>query len=92
MAEELSVPLIVIMWNNEALQQIADDMSDAGITKVGVVQKNPDFQALAKAYRWNAAHTATLEALTQEIKAALAADGPSFIEVRDPEIRSSVAP
>ncbi|MCP5081439.1 MAG: 5-guanidino-2-oxopentanoate decarboxylase [Alphaproteobacteria bacterium] len=91
LAEELGVPLIVIMWNNEALQQIADDMSDAGITKVGVVQKNPDFQALAKAYRWNSAHAATLDALTAAITTALAADGPSFIEVRDPEIRASVA-
>ncbi len=90
LAEELGVPLIVIMWNNEALQQIADDMSDAGITKVGVVQKNPDFQALAKAYRWNSAHADTLTALSAEIKAALAADGPSFIEVRDPEIRASI--
>ena len=90
LAEELGVPLIVIMWNNEALQQIADDMSDAGITKVGVVQKNPDFQGLAKAYRWNTAHAASLEALAEEIKTALAADDPSFIEVRDPEIRSSV--
>lgn len=91
LAEELGVPLIVIMWNNEALQQIADDMSDAGITKVGVVQKNPDFQALAKAYRWNSAHAATLDALSDAITAALAADGPSFIEVRDPEIRASVS-
>ncbi|MEM8687096.1 MAG: 5-guanidino-2-oxopentanoate decarboxylase [Pseudomonadota bacterium] len=90
LAEELGVPLIVIMWNNEALQQIADDMSDAGITKVGVIQKNPNFQELAKAYRWNAAHAATLDALGAEIKAALAAEGPSFIEVCDPEIRGSL--
>lgn len=91
LAEELKVPLIVVMWNNEALQQIADDMSDAGISKVGVVQKNPDFQAMAKAYRWNSAHAPTLEVLTNEIKTALAAQGPSFIEVRDPEIRASIA-
>lgn len=90
LAEELGVSLIVIMWNNAALQQIADDMTDAGITKVGVVQKNPDFQALAAAYRWNSAHATTLNELSDAISAALSAEGPSFIEVRDPEIRASV--
>ncbi len=91
LAAELSLPVILIMWNNDALQQIADDMTDADIANIGVVQKNPDFQMLATAFGWNTTHAPTLDALTGAIEAALAADGPSFIEVRDPEIRASMS-
>ncbi len=91
LADELSLPVILIMWNNEALQQIADDMTEADIANIGVVQKNPDFQMLARAYGWNAAHAETLDALSASIASALEAGGPSFIEVRDPEIRASIS-
>ncbi|MGH6821173.1 MAG: thiamine pyrophosphate-dependent enzyme [Methylocella sp.] len=43
--------------------------------------KNPDFQALAKAYGCNAEKPASLKALAIAIKAALAADGPTLIEM-----------
>ncbi|MEM7424530.1 MAG: 5-guanidino-2-oxopentanoate decarboxylase [Pseudomonadota bacterium] len=91
LAAELRLPVILIMWNNDALQQIADDMTDADIANIGVVQKNPDFQMLAKAFGWATAHSLTLDDLSAAIGAALEANGPSFIEVRDPEIRASLA-
>ena len=90
LAAELQLSVILIMWNNDALQQIADDMNDADITRIGVVQKNPDFQMLATAFGWQTAHAATLQQLRDSIKSALTVDGPSFIEVRDPEIRPSI--
>lgn len=90
LAAELSLPVILIMWNNDALQQIADDMTDADIANIGVVQKNPDFQMLAKAFGWSTTHAETLDALDTAIKSAVNADGPSFIEVRDPDIRASM--
>ena len=90
LAAELQLPVILIMWNNDALQQIADDMTDADIANIGVVQKNPDFQMLAKAFGWSTSHAVSLDALSTAIKEAVTADGPSFIEVRDPEIRTSI--
>jgi len=90
LAAETGLRVILVIWNNEALQQIADDMDDADITKIGVVQKNPDFQMLAKAYGWETVHAPTIDALGAAVKAALAHSGPSMIEVRDPEIRASM--
>ncbi|MBC8036115.1 MAG: acetolactate synthase isozyme1 large subunit, partial [Rhizobiales bacterium] len=46
-----------------------------------VTLKNPDFQALAKAYGCVAEKPASLKALTASIKKALAAEGPTLIEM-----------
>ena len=48
-AVELDLTLPLIVWNNEALGQIRDDMRAAGIAPIGVVGRNPDFVALASA-------------------------------------------
>jgi acetolactate synthase-1/2/3 large subunit/5-guanidino-2-oxopentanoate decarboxylase len=42
---------------------------------------NPDFQMLAMAYGCNAEKPSSLKALAASIKAALAADGPTLIEM-----------
>ena len=49
-AAEHKLPLVMLMWNNDALGQIRDDMVSKGIQPNAVTLKNPDFQALAKAY------------------------------------------
>ena len=59
------------MWNNDALGQIRDDMVNKGIQPNAVTLKNPDFQALAKAYGCHAEKPASLKALGQAIKRAL---------------------
>jgi acetolactate synthase-1/2/3 large subunit/5-guanidino-2-oxopentanoate decarboxylase len=56
-------------------------MARAGIQPNNVTLRNPDFQALAKAYGCNADKPASLKALAEAIKAALKADGPTLIEM-----------
>ena len=80
-AAEHKLPLVILKWNNDALGQIRDDMVNKGIQPNAVTLRNPDFQMLAKAYGLNAAKPASLKALAAAIKAALAADGPSLIEM-----------
>jgi len=80
-AAEHKLPLVILMWNNDALGQIRDDMVSKGIHPNAVTLKNPDFQALAKAYDCIAEKPASLAALTQAIKRALNADRPTLIEM-----------
>ncbi len=81
-AAELARPLIVLLWNNDALGQIRDDMVDKGIQPNAVTLVNPDFAALAKAYNCEAIRPQTLDELSSAIKAGLTAQGPVIIEVR----------
>ncbi len=81
-AAELGKPLVVLLWNNDALGQIRDDMVHKGIQPNAVTLVNPDFAALAKAYDCDAIRPQTLDELSAAIKAGLAADGPVVIEIR----------
>ena len=80
-AAEHRLPLVILMWNNDALGQIRDDMVMKGIQPNAVTLKNPDFQSLAKAYGCRAEKPASLKALAEAIRAALTADGPTLIEM-----------
>jgi 5-guanidino-2-oxopentanoate decarboxylase len=75
----LSLPLVV--WNNFALGQIRDDMIGAGIAPTGVVGRNPDFIALAKACGAAALRVSTSAALTEALRTALDVAGPTLIEI-----------
>ncbi len=80
--ENLSLPILV--WNNDALGQIRDDMIDQGIAEVGVIPRNPDFIALARAFGCRTAAVRRPAELGPAVVAALAAAGPTVIEIRDP--------
>ena len=80
-AVEHKLPLPILLWNNDALGQIRDNMVDAGIQPNAVTLLNPDFQMLAKAYNARAERPENLKALSVAIKAALKADGPTLIEM-----------
>jgi 5-guanidino-2-oxopentanoate decarboxylase len=77
--ENLSLPIVV--WNNNALGQIRDDMQAAAIPLTGVIARNPDFVALAIAYGAAADRVANAPALTEAIRAAFNRSGPTLIEV-----------
>ena len=79
-AVELQLSLPVVVWNNEALGQIRDDMQAAGIPLLGVIARNPDFCALARAFGAAAVRAAGLVALTDAIRDALRRPGPTLIE------------
>jgi 5-guanidino-2-oxopentanoate decarboxylase len=80
-AVEHKQPLPILLWNNDALGQIRDNMVEAGIQPNAVTLMNPDFQMLARAYGAKSAKPENLKALGQAIKAALDADGPTIIEM-----------
>jgi 5-guanidino-2-oxopentanoate decarboxylase len=80
-AVELELPLPILLWNNNALGQIRDNMVERGIQPNAVTLRNPDFMALAKAYGAGAERPANLKALSVAIAKALQAKGPTLIEM-----------
>jgi 5-guanidino-2-oxopentanoate decarboxylase len=80
-AVEAGLGLPVIVWNNSALGQIRDDMVGAGIPPTDVIAQNPDFVALARACGALAVRARGAAQLTEAVRGALAASGPTLIEV-----------
>ena len=86
-AAELGQPLLVLLWNNDALGQIRDDMVRKGIQPNAVTLKNPDFAALARSYGCDAMQPQSLDELTSAITRGLKAKGPVLIEIRPSIVR-----
>ena len=82
-AAELKLGLPIILWNNDGLKQIQDDMKLREIDLVGVTGINPDFLALARSCHCHALKVDSAEGLQQAIKAAFEADRPTVIEVNE---------
>src|SRR5262245_12381232 len=82
-AVEYKLPLPILLWNNDALGQIAGDMVGLGIPEIGVRLRNPDFIALGKAFGCRAVQPSSLKALKREIEQAFGREGPTLIEVRE---------
>lgn len=80
-AVEHGMSLPILLWNNNALGQIRDDMVRKGIQPNAVSLRNPDFQMLAKAYGAAAAKPRNLRELAAAIAAALKTSGPTLIEM-----------
>lgn len=80
-AVEASISLPIVVWNNGALGQIRDDMQASSIPLTGVIARNPDFVALAKAYGAAAQRVTTAHALTAALGTALDRPGPTLIEI-----------
>ena len=53
-----------------------------GIPEIGVKPRNPDFQALARAFGCRAERPDSLAALEGSLADAFTADGPTLIEVQ----------
>ncbi len=81
-AVELDLPLTIILWNNDALGQIRDDMIAQGFDKVGVQQLNPDFRLLAGAYGTNYLRPEGKAALEAGLTRAMNEPGLWLIDVR----------
>jgi thiamine pyrophosphate-dependent acetolactate synthase large subunit-like protein len=78
--ERLALPIIV--WNNDALKEIVDQMDRRQIPRIGVEPKSPDFLRLAESLGCHASRAASAEHLAQSVRGALVADRPTLIEVR----------
>ena len=80
-AAELGLALPILLWNNDALGQIAGDMVGRGIPEIAVKPRNPDFQALARAFHCHGVRPDSLDGLSQALRDAFRADRPTLIEV-----------
>ena len=87
LAAELNLNLTVLLWNNDALLQISDDMDHAGISRFAVTQKNPDFMMLARACHWRAVAVNELDRLAGHLESGFRDDGPPLlIQLNENEI------
>ena len=77
------LPLPIVVWNNDALGQIADDMVAHGIEMVGVKARSPDLVRLAEAYGAAGVRAVDVPALEDAIRTAFERDGPTLIDVRE---------
>ncbi len=82
-AVELRLPIAIVLWNNDALAQIAEGMTERGIPEIGVRQRNPDFIKLARAFGCRTARPSSLDRFKAALRSAFAADGPTLIELRE---------
>jgi 5-guanidino-2-oxopentanoate decarboxylase len=85
-AAELGLPLPILLWNNDALGQIAQNMRDVGIPEIAVKPRNPDFQTLAQAYGIRTVRPDSLKGIETALREAFAANGPTLIEVREDSV------
>lgn len=87
LAAELNLNLTVLLWNNDALLQISDDMDQAQISRFAVTQKNPDFIKLAQACHWRAVVVDQLEYLVKHLESGFTDNGPPLlIQINENEI------
>ena len=85
-AVEQGLCLPILVWDNDALGEIADFMNARRIPTVDVYPVHPDFRLLAQAYRCAYADVSKPEAIEAAVRAALQASGPTLIHVRQAEV------
>jgi 5-guanidino-2-oxopentanoate decarboxylase len=78
--ERLALPVLV--WNNDALKEIVDQMDQRQIPRIGVEPKSPDFLGLAQSLGCHATRATSAEHLATSVRDALGADRPTLIELR----------
>jgi thiamine pyrophosphate-dependent acetolactate synthase large subunit-like protein len=78
--ERLALPVIV--WNNDALKEIVDQMDRQQIPRIGVEPRSPDFMRLAEGFGCHGVRATSSAHLAQAVRDALRADRPTVIEVR----------
>jgi acetolactate synthase-1/2/3 large subunit/5-guanidino-2-oxopentanoate decarboxylase len=86
LAVELGLNIKILLWNNDALEQIRDDMVAAGISPTAVVQRNPDFSLLAQACGWEYGRVDSLEKLENSLARAFTHQGPYLLQVNEKNI------
>lgn len=80
--EELDSPLVVLLWNNDALGQIRDDMIGLDIEPIGVLPRNPDFALLGRAYGCEMRQPQSLDELERDLRSGFAHPGVTLIELK----------
>ena len=78
-AAELGLNLPILLWDNNALGEIRDNMVAAQIAPVAVHLENPEWQHLAAAYRCGYEEPGSIEELCAAINAGFSAGRPTLI-------------
>ena len=86
LAVELALNIKVVLWNNDTLEQISDDMVAADIPPIGVRQKNPDFGLLAQACGWGYGTVDKLDDLEPGLAYAFTQAGPYLLQVNEHQL------
>jgi 5-guanidino-2-oxopentanoate decarboxylase len=81
-AVEERIALPVIVWNNDALMAIVEQMDQRQIPRIGVEPKSPDFVKIAEGLGGHGVLAAGADHLAQSVRDALLADRPTLIEIR----------
>lgn len=81
-AVQESLPIIVLLWNNNGYSEIRDGMVASDVTPIGVDIDAPDFLAAASALGCLSACPKDLGALRQALREAAGQSLPTLIELR----------
>lgn len=85
--EEVKGALVILLWNNQALGQIRDDMLARNIEPIGVLPKAPRFEDLCKGFNCPYANAQNLSHLQELLKIGFAGKGPFLIELTPQAIK-----
>ena len=80
-AAELKLSLPILLWDNNALGEIADFMQARSIPQISVYPENPDFEQLARSYGLDYTRPGNPASITEAIVAALSHPMPTLIHV-----------
>jgi len=79
-ASDEALPILFVVWNNNAFLEIANAMESAGITATGCHPGAPDFAAVAASYRMAFKRTSPQQ-LTSALAEILPLEGPMLLEI-----------
>ena len=82
-AAEQKLPLVIILWNNNSLKQIKDDMQADGMETLAVDNLNPDFAALVQSCHCLWQQPKSHDDLFEMISQGLNADKPTVVEINE---------
>lgn len=82
-AAEAGLGIPIILWDNQGLKQIRDDMDLLDIQRVGVEPLNPDFVALARASRCDGLIAGSADEFSESFLQAFDKSHPTLIVVRE---------
>ena len=88
-AVQEGIDLCLILWDNTALGEIRDNMTDRGVTPIATKVINPDLVQLAEAYGITACRVGTSDALHDAVIAARTRGGVNVIVVDEPQMVSA---
>lgn len=80
-AREIAAPIVILLWNNNGYGEIKNYMISKQIQPIGVDIWTPDFQVLAKGFGCAAVKLKSPADLPAELRAAVARNCPTIIEI-----------